>query len=329
MKILVTGGFGFIGSHLVEYHLKKGDEIYVVDDLSTGKKENIDLFKDHAKFKYEIENIVEWPNIVDIVGWADRIYHLAAVVGQLRVLQNPVNVIAGNIAGTERIFRAIVKSGKRPRILVASTSEVYGNSRKPMMTETDDLIIENPDHFHSNYSISKLADEIIALSYCQINGIPATVLRIFNTIGPRQTGCYGFVVPRFVEQACLNDPITIYGTGEQTRSFCDVRDTVTMLDLIANNEKTHSTILNVGWDREISIKQLASIVKARSKSLSEFKFVPYKEAYGMEFFDIMRRKPNLKKLNDYINYSYQWSLENTIDDLIFLYQQKHQTKLDA
>lgn len=323
MKILVTGGLGFIGSHIVEHHLNKGDKVYVVDDLSTGDENNIILFGKNANFQYEIDNILTWPQIEKIVGWADLIYHMAAVVGNFRVIQEPINVIAGNIAGTERIFRAITQNGTHPRIIVASTSEVYGNTKEPIMTEDDPLVIECPSHFHSNYSISKLADEIIGLSYCQINKIPATIIRLFNTIGPRQTGSYGFVVPKFVAQACENEPITIYGDGTQTRSFCDVRDVATILDLIAENKETSSEILNVGFDREITIKNLALLIRQRANSQSELTYTPYREVYEIEFFDIMRRKPNLTKLNHFISYKHQWSLEQTIDELIKKYREKH------
>lgn len=313
----MTGGLGFIGSHIVEYHLGKNDEIHVVDNLSTGNSENLALFKDNPNFQFDKADILTWTNIEKTVGWAERIYHMAAVVGNLRVIQEPINVIASNIAGTERLFRAITKVGHAPRVIVASTSEVYGKSPKLTMQEDDDLVIENPTHLHSNYSISKLSDEIIGLSYDRINNIPTTIIRFFNTIGPRQTGSYGFVVPRFIKQACQGKPITIYGDGNQSRSFCDVRDVVVALDLIAENINIRYNILNVGADREVTIKELAHLVRERANSKSEIIYVPYEKIYGMEFLDIMHRRPDLGNLNKLISFKHKWTLEKTIDDLIF------------
>jgi UDP-glucose 4-epimerase len=316
MNILVTGGMGFIGSHIVEYHLSKGDELHVVDDLSIGNDKTVSLFEKNPRFHFEKSNILVWPSIVERVGWADRIYHMAAVLGNLRVILEPVHVIASNIAGTERIFRAVTQSGKFPRVIAASSSGVYGNSSASTMNEDDPLVIENPAKLRSNYSISKLCDEIIGLSYDKINNIPTTMIRLFNTIGPRQTGSYGFVLPRFIKQACLNQPMTIYGDGNQTRSFCDVRDVVVALDMIAENMNTRSNTLNVGLDREITIKELAEMVRLRANSKSEFKYLTNFEVYGMEFNDIRHRKPDLSKFYKLTGFKHKWTLEKTIDDLI-------------
>lgn len=316
MKILVTGGLGFIGSHIVEYHLNKNDEVYVIDNLSTGIADNLKLFQANPSFQFDKADLLTWPNIEKAVAWADRIYHMAAVVGNLKVIQEPLNVIASNIAGTERLFNTIANIGNCPRVILASTSEVYGKSPKSMMQEDDDLVIENPVHLHSNYSISKLSDEIMGLSYDRINNIPTTIIRFFNTIGPRQTGTYGFVVPKFIAQACKGESITIYGDGTQTRSFCDVRDVVTMLDLIAENIHTRYNILNVGVDRELTVQALAELIRERANSKSEITYVPYEKIYGMQFLDIMHRRPDLSKLQTMINFQHQWTLEKTIDDLI-------------
>lgn len=248
MHILVTGGCGFIGSHIVEHHLAKGDTVYTVDNLSTGSEENISSFRTNPNFKFFKADVVTWEQMDDVVGKVDCIYHMSAVVGNLRVIKEPIDVIISNITGCQRLFTSIVNSGKKPRVILASTSCVYGNGTHVLMREEDDLIIEDPSHMHSNYSISKLCDEIIGLSYDQIRDIPTTVIRFFNTIGPRQTGSYGFVVPRFVEQACLGVPMTLYGDGSQSRSFCDVHDVVDMLDIIAGNINTRAQILNVGLD---------------------------------------------------------------------------------
>ncbi len=316
MRILVTGGLGFIGSHIVEYHLNKNDEVYVIDNLSSGLADNLKLFQPNPSFQFDKADLLTWQNIEKAVRWADRIYHMAAVVGNLKVIQEPLNVIASNIAGTERLFNTIASIGNCPRVILASTSEVYGKSPKSMMHEEDDLVIENPVHLHSNYSISKLSDEIIGLSYDRINNIPTTIIRFFNTIGPRQTGTYGFVVPKFIAQACKGEPITIYGDGTQTRSFCDVRDVVRMLDLIAENIQTRYNILNVGVDRELTVQALAELIRERTNSKSEIIYVPYEKIYGMQFLDIMHRRPDLSKLHTMINFQHQWTLEKTIDDLI-------------
>lgn len=320
MKILVTGGLGFIGSHLVEHHLNKKDEVYVVDNLSTGNPANLKLFQNNPGFQFDKADILTWENMEKAVGWADRIYHMAAVVGNFKVIQEPINVIASNIAGTERLFNTITKVGNKPRVIVASTSEVYGKTSKSSMYEEDDLIVENPVHLHSNYSISKLTDEIIGLSYDRINDIPTTIIRFFNTIGPRQTGRYGFVVPKFIGQACKDEPITIYGDGSQTRSFGDVRDVVVILDLIANKINTRYNIFNVGADHEITVKSLANLIRERANSKSEITYIPYEKIYGMEFLDIMHRRPDLTKLNNFITFKYKWILEKTLDNLIDIFK---------
>lgn len=322
MNIFITGGCGFIGSHIVEYHLAKKDKVFAVDNLTTGSIDNIKNFIKNPHFKFVEADIVNWSNLDDAVAESDRIYHMSAVVGNLRVIMEPVNVIASNIAGCERLFSSIIKSKKLPRIILASSSCVYGNTEHTSMKEEDDLIVEDPSHLHSNYSISKLCDEIIGLSYDHVKNIPTTIIRFFNTIGTRQTGSYGFVVPRFVEQACLNQPLTVYGDGKQTRSFCDVHDVVNILDILANNTSTRSQIINVGNDREVTILELAKIVRKRADSSSEIRYIPYKEVYGEEFIDVMHRKPDLTKCYKLSNYKHQWTLEDTIDKLIHEFREK-------
>lgn len=325
MKILVTGGAGFIGSNIVEHHLKKNDEVFVVDNLSTGSENNIrDFIKNYPDhFHFEKADILTWPNLEKVIQQVSRIYHMAAVVGNFRVYSDPENVIVSNIDGSERIFRTIAKSGNTPRVIFASSSGVYGNSPKFIMKEEDDLIIGNPAEMHSNYSVSKLCDEIIGLTYDHVKNIPTTLIRLFNTIGPRQTGTYGFVVPRFIEQACLNNPITVFGDGQQTRCFCDVRDVVVALDLIAENLQARAQIVNVGLNREMSIMELANIVKERAESRSEIKLISYQEAYGMEdYSDIAQRKPDLSKFFKLTGHQHKWTLEQTVDDLIYRFREK-------
>src|SRR3990167_2037680 len=297
MHVFITGGAGFIGSHLTEYHLNQGDKVYVLDNLSTGSMDNINLFTKNPNFQYETDDILTWKNLTEAVLWADRIYHLAAVVGVFRVLENPVNVLATNIAGCERLLRAVATSKWHPQVLIASSSEVYGASPRQPLSEDDSLIIKSAAHSRWSYTISKLADESFSLAYARKMKENVTIVRLFNTIGPRQTGRYGMVVPRFIQQAVNAEPITIYGDGTQTRSFCDVRDTVVKLDLLISNEKSTNEIVNVGNDHEISMNDLALLTKKLTHSHSPIQHLSYEEAYGEHIDETMRRKPCLKKLN--------------------------------
>jgi UDP-glucose 4-epimerase len=316
MHVLVTGGAGFIGSHLVEYHLGKGDRVHAVDTLTTGSAANIEPFRGHPDFHFDQADILTWEGLEKAAAWADRIYHMAAEVGVYRVLAEPIRVMATNIAGTERLLRAVNAGGWKPQVIIASSSEVYGPAPAPELREDAELIIRSGARSRWNYAVSKLADEALGLSYARKHGLPITIVRFFNTTGPRQTGRYGMVVPRFVRQAVKGEPITIYGDGSQTRSFCDVRDTVAALDLLAANPVSAGEIVNVGNNREISIGDLAHLVKARAQSASPIEFVPYDQAYGEEFEDIPRRRPAIDKLLRLTGFSHRWTLEQTLDDLI-------------
>lgn len=321
MHVLITGGAGFIGSHLVEYHLKRGDKVHVVDDLSTGSKNNIRPFMGDRNFMFDEADVLLWPGLEKAAAWADRIYHMAALVGMHRVLAEPTKVLAVNIAGCERLLRAVKSGGWRPEVVIASTSEVYGagvheSVKHEHFEEDADLVFHSGVLSRQNYALSKLADEALGLSYAKKFGLKVVIPRFFNTIGPRQTGRYGMVVPRFVEQAVSNAPITVYGDGSQTRSFCDVRDTVRALDLLASNPRSVGQIVNVGNDREISILQLAELVKRHAESSSSIKFVPYEVAYGEPFEDCQRRKPVLNKLRELTGLEHIWRLEETLEDLI-------------
>ncbi len=322
MHVLITGGCGFIGSHIAEYHMDKGDVVHLIDDLSTGNFDNVEQFKDRPNFRFNQVDILTWPELERTVAWADRIYHMAAVVGVYRVMAEPIKVLSTNIPGCERLLRAAANSGWKPRILIASSSEVYGQGQGQAFAETDNIIIESAAHYRWNYAISKIADEAFGLSYAQSAHLPITLIRFFNTVGPRQSGRYGMVLPRFVEQAVANQPLTVYGDGEQTRCFCDVRDTVQALDRLANSQESIQEIVNVGNDREISMNELAQMVKTMSNSKSEIVHIPYEEAYGEVFLDIQRRKPNLEKFYRLTGYHHQWSLEATITDLIELARRK-------
>jgi UDP-glucose 4-epimerase len=316
MRILITGVAGFIGSNLAEYHLNKGDIVYGVDDLTSGAEVNIQQFNSNPHFRFVKNDIITWPQIEKYVIWSDRIYHMAAIVGVYRVLKEPERVLAINIAGCERLLRSVKNCDWKPQVLIASSSEVYGPSEKSQFSENDNLIIECEAKNRWNYPVSKLADEALGLAYFRKFDIPTIMVRLFNTVGPRQTGRYGMVLPNFINQAINNQPITVFGDGEQTRSFCDVRDLVVMLDKLASNEKSAGEILNVGNDEEITINQLAEKVKKIANSSSEIKHVSYEEAYGEPYVDTRRRKPDLKKLLSFIDNKFEWPLEKTIKNLI-------------
>jgi UDP-glucose 4-epimerase len=316
MHVLITGGAGFIGSHLVDLHLACGDQVHVIDDLSTGVRANLAAHDDNPNFRFDEADVLTWDRLDRAVGWADRIYHLAAVVGVYRVIAEPTKVLATNIAGTERLLRAAHDGGWQPQVVIASSSEVYGHNDEQVLREDQDLTVSTRAGTRWGYSMSKIADEALGLSYAQRFGIPAVIARFFNTVGPRQVGRYGMVVPRFVAQAVRNEPITVFGGGAQTRSFCDVRDTVVALDALATHAQRDTLVANVGNDREISIRDLAQLVIARAKSRSTIVDVPLKEAYGEDFEDIRRRRPDLTRLRRLTGFRHRFTLEQTIDDLV-------------
>lgn len=316
MHVLVTGGAGFIGSHLVEYHLGKGDRVQVVDDLSTGSRANIAPFLDNERFHFSHADILTWDGLAQAAVWADRIYHMAAVVGVFRVLEDPIRVLATNIAGTERLLRMASAGQWKPQIIIASSAEVYGPTDTDVLREDAMLYVHSGAKSRWNYAISKLADESLGLSYARQHGMPICIVRPFNTVGPRQTGRYGMVVPRFVDQALTGQAITIFGGGAQTRSFCDVRDAVVAMDLLADSPQAVGQIVNVGNDREISISGLADLVCARAGCDVARLHLSYEQAYGQQYDDITHRRPCLDKLFQLTAFRHRWTLEDTLDDLI-------------
>lgn len=316
MHVLITGGAGFIGSHLVDHHLALGDQVHVVDDLSTGVRANLAAHEDNPNFRFDHADILTWDRLDNVVGWADRIYHMAAVVGVYRVIAEPTKVLATNIAGCERLLRAARDGGWKPQVVLASSSEVYGHNDEQILREDQDLAVSSRAGTRWGYSVSKIADEALGMSYAQRFGIPAVIARFFNTVGPRQVGRYGMVVPRFVQQAVSNQPITVFGGGDQTRSFCDVRDTVVALESLASSVGGETVVCNVGNDREISIRDLAKLVIERAGSSSTIKDVPLREAYGEDFEDIRRRRPDLTRLRSLTDFKHRYTLEDTIDYLV-------------
>jgi UDP-glucose 4-epimerase len=315
MRVLVTGGAGFIGANLAEFHLSRGDSVLAVDDLTTGSAANVTPFAANSLYCFEKADILDWPGLEAAIASADRIYHMAAVVGMFRVLKQPVNVTRVNVMGTERILELAARQAHPPKVVIASSSSVYATSNPVRLSEEIDLNI-HPGAALLNYALSKLTNEIQALAYAKEHGLPVVVARLFNTVGPRQSGTYGFVLPRFVEQALAGRPITVFGDGSQTRSFCDVRDTVRMLNALCDQPAANAEVVNVGNDRQITIGELALIVRQAANSNSPIENVSTEKAYGQDFKEIQFRRPVLDKLRRLTGFAHEWNLEDTVNDLV-------------
>lgn len=319
-RILVTGGAGFIGSNMAAYQLNQGNEVWVVDNLKTGRLSNIEPLLKNPSFRFDQSDLNNWENCQKAVEWADQIFHFAGSVGQRFVLNHPVYTITNNIEGCEVILKAMDKVNQKARLIIASTSEMYCHSKEnPDGTTSEDAIMSFlPNNFlQDTYPVGKFVNEIMALSYAYEKGMHCVVARIFNTIGLHQSGSYGMVVPSFIEQALNNKPLTIYGDGHQTRSFSDVRDTITAMDLLLNAD-SKGQIVNVGNDKECSILDLAHLVLKKTKSHSEIVYLSYQQAYGVPFTDVRRRQPNLDKLRRLTGFEHKYTLEDTIDHIIGL-----------
>ena len=313
-RALITGGAGFIGSHLAEALLERGWTVEVVDDLSTGSIENISHLKGHPHFAYTLDTVMNRSLMLELVDRADVIFHLAAAVGVRLIVEKPVHTIETNIKATELILELAAR--KRRPLLLASTSEVYGKLDKPRFSEDDDVILGPTSKSRWCYAASKMIDEFLARAYFKEHGLPTVVARLFNTIGPRQTGQYGMVVPRFVRLALAGQPIPVYGDGTQRRSFTWVGDVVgAMLALIANPQAS-GEVFNIGHTKEISIYELAVLVKQMTCSSSEITLVPYEEAYEAGFEDMARRAPDIAKIKGLIGYRPVLDLPEMLDRVI-------------
>jgi UDP-glucose 4-epimerase len=314
MKLLITGGAGFIGSHLAEACLQKGYEVFVIDDLSTGSIDNIEALKPNPNFHYYLDTITNRQLLRELIDKCHVIVHLAAAVGVQLIVESPVNTIETNIYGTELVLQ--YASLKKKKVLIASTSEVYGKSSRDHFSEDDDLVLGATTKGRWSYACSKAIDEFLALAYWKERRLPVVVFRLFNTIGPRQTGRYGMVVPRFVQAALRNQPIPVYGTGKQTRCFTNVADVVHVLDLLIREERAVGQIFNIGGTERISIEALAHKIKQMTNSQSEIVYIPYDQAYAEGFEDMLHRKPDVSKLQQYIGFAPQTPLDTMLQEVI-------------
>lgn len=318
MRALITGGAGFIGSHLAEKLLNDGHKVYVIDDLSTGSIENIEHLKGHQGFHYIIDTILNHSLLAELVDKCDVIFHLAAAVGVMLIVESPVRTIETNIKGTEAVLMHANK--KKKKVVLASTSEVYGKSEEAYFKEDGDLVMGPTTKGRWSYACSKAIDEFLALAYWKEKGLPVVVIRFFNIVGPRQTGRYGMVIPRFVKQAILNKPITVFGDGKQSRCFTHVRDAVDAIVKLGETEEAVGEVINLGSDREITIEKLAEKVKEIAGSRSEIQYISYDQAYEEGFEDMKRRVPDLSKIKRLIGYKPKYSLEDIIEDVIRYYK---------
>ena len=311
---LITGGAGFIGSHLAERLLGRGYQVTIVDNLSTGRFENIAHLEGQPGFRYAIEDIRHAAVMDRLVSECDVIYHLAAAVGVFSIVHSPIDTIEINVGGTEIVLQTARRY--RRRVLIASTSEVYGKGVKVPFSEDDDRILGPTTKSRWSYAASKELDEFLALAYHKAAGLSVTIFRLFNTVGPRQVGSYGMVVPRFVNWALAGQPIQIYGDGQQSRCFANVHDVVDAIVCLGESDATTGEVFNIGSSEEVTITELAEHVKARTGSVSELVYVPYEQAYEVGFEDMRQRVPDVTKIKRTVGWEPHTSLDETIDQII-------------
>jgi UDP-glucose 4-epimerase len=314
LRILITGGAGFIGSHLSDAYLERGDDVYIIDDLSTGSIQNIAHLKGNPRFHYTIDSVHNQPVTAELVDQCDVIFHLAAAVGVKLIVESPVRTIETNVRGTEVIL-ALANKKKKP-VLVASTSEVYGLSTDVPFREDGNLVMGATTKGRWSYACSKAIDEFLALAYWREKKLPTRVVRLFNTVGPRQTGQYGMVIPTFVKQALAGRPITVYGDGTQTRCFGYVGDVVGALIKLMEHEGAVGEVFNIGSNEEVSILELANRIKELTKSESEIVLVPYAEAYEEGFEDMPRRVPDITKVGALVGFKPEMKLDGILKSVI-------------
>lgn len=309
-RILITGGAGFIGSHLAESLLADGATVSIIDNLSTGNLENVRAFSKHPRFRFVAADIRDEAVLDRMVSEADSIFHLAAAVGVQLIVQNPVQAIETNIMGTESVVKAARRHGCK--LLITTTSEIYGKGIRTPFAEEDDIVLGATYKSRWAYAATKMVDEFLALAYHQQYGLPVILVRLFNTIGPRQTGQYGMVVPRFVAQALAHEEMTVYGDGRQSRCFCDVRDVIVALKGLFGAEGAIGKVFNVGSQEEITIRGLAERIRLLLASESSIVSVPYAEAYGPGFEDMERRVPDTTRVQRLIGWQARTRLDETV-----------------
>jgi len=313
-KFLITGGAGFIGSHLAEALLERGDSVWAIDDLSTGSIANIDHLRGHVRFQYEIDSIMNTGLMGELIDRVDGVFHLAAAVGVKLIFEHPVETIQTNIRGTEIVLELAAR--KQKKVQIASTSEVYGKGVKVPFCESDDLLLGPTTCPRWAYACSKAIDEFLALAYWRERRMPTVVTRFFNTVGPRQTGQYGMVIPRFVGQALRGEALTVFGDGSPRRCFAHVRDVVRAVIGLMENDAANGEVFNIGSTEEITMLDLARRVLELTGSRSEVRFVPYEEAYGPDFEDLGRRVPDVAKLAAIVDWTRLASLDEILRSVI-------------
>jgi UDP-glucose 4-epimerase len=308
MKVLITGGAGFIGSHLTDAFVKRGDQVTIIDNFSTGVADNL------KSFAQVIEGDIRNADLMDIeIAKADLVMHMAASLGVKNIMENPLEAISTNLGGSEVVLKAVTRHQKRT--FIASTSEVYGKNPKQPLSETDDRVVGSPQNYRWTYSDAKALEEAVATIMHQQHQLPVTTIRFFNTVGPRQTGAYGMVLPRFVKAAKSNEKLTVHGDGSQSRVFGHVADAVEAVFSLLDNEKSIGEVFNVGGEGETTIKALAEKVIAQTGSRSEIQYLPYKEAYGAGFEDMQRRVPDLSKIRALTGWQPKRDLTQIISDI--------------
>jgi len=322
MKVLITGGAGFIGSHLAQRHLSRGDEVYLIDNLSTGSLENIESIRYDNKCHVVIDSVLNEGVMNELAGKCDVIYHMAAAVGVKLIMENPVETIHTNVRGTEVVLK-VANLFKR-RIMVASTSEVYGKAMnikegEMILSEGDDFLLGPTSKRRWAYACSKAIDEFLSLAYYDEKGLPVSIVRLFNTVGPRQTGRYGMVIPTFVQNALLGKPLPVFGDGNQSRSFTHVNDVIDALVKLMESDNATGEVVNVGSGEEITINELAGKIIAATKSKSVIEYIPYEKVYGPGFEDMDRRCPDLEKIRRLIDYAPKNGIDDIIRDVIAYY----------
>jgi len=324
MRVLITGGAGFIGSHLAEKLLSDGNHVTVIDDLSTGRFSNIEHLVPHPNFRFAIDTITNEIVLDRLASECEIIYHLAAAVGVMLIVERPVHTIETNVMGTEAVLKAALRY--RAKVLLASTSEVYGKGNRVPFREDDDVVLGPTSRSRWAYAASKMVDEFLALAYYREKGLPVVICRMFNTVGARQSGAYGMVIPRFVRQAIQGEAITVFGDGEQSRCFLNVKDTVNALISLAYCEGAVGEVFNIGGSEEVTIKELARLILGLSSKYlgaapygaaeSSIAYIPYEKAYAMGFEDLLRRVPDTTKLRQFTGWAPQYSLKETLEEII-------------